>query len=109
MRKYKFIGPQVDVPAPEHGTSNWHMDMIRDTYQTLYGMNDINNFAVVTGKTSNMGGILESDKARGGGVYYSMKKMLLNEQFKSCREKYNLTEGFKDKEVIINGFGVMGS
>lgn len=53
-------------------------------------MNDINMFAVVTGKTANMGGILESDKSRGGGVYYSMKHLLLDDEFKSCRKKYNL-------------------
>lgn len=71
-------------------------------------MNDINTFAVVTGKTANMGGILESDKSRGGGVYYSMKHILLDKEFENCRKKYNLDYGLDNKEVIINGFGVMG-
>ena len=72
-------------------------------------MNDINMFAVVTGKTANMGGILESDKSRGGGVYYSMKQLLLNPEFENCRKKYNLSKGLDNKEVIIHGFGVMGT
>ena len=52
MAKYNFIGPGIDVPAPEEGSSSWHMDIIKDTYHTLYGFNDINRMAVVTGKSN---------------------------------------------------------
>ena len=32
MRKYNFIGPGIDVGAPEEGSTNKHMDIIADTY-----------------------------------------------------------------------------
>lgn len=40
--KYGYIGPGVDVPSTEEGSRAWHMDLLKDTYQTLYGLNDIN-------------------------------------------------------------------
>ncbi len=57
MSKYNFIGPGIDVPAPEFGSNSHDMDIMADTYHTLYGMNDINTTAVVTGKTSTGGGL----------------------------------------------------
>ena len=38
MTKYNFIGPGRDVPGPDVGTNTWHMDKMKDTYHTLYGM-----------------------------------------------------------------------
>lgn len=38
MVKYNFIGPGIDVPGPDVGTTTWHMDKMKDTYHSLYGM-----------------------------------------------------------------------
>ena len=32
MFKYKFIGPEIDVPGPEQGSTRHHMDYIKDAY-----------------------------------------------------------------------------
>ena len=40
--KYNFIGPGRDVPGPDVGTTTWHMDKMKDTYHSLYGMQDFN-------------------------------------------------------------------
>ena len=42
LAKYNFIGPGRDVPGPDVGTGTWHMDIMKDTYHTLYGMTDFN-------------------------------------------------------------------
>lgn len=38
LAKYNFIGPGIDVPGPDVGTGTWHMDKMKDTYHTLYGL-----------------------------------------------------------------------
>src|SRR3989338_7756243 len=64
-----FIGPEVDVPAPDMGTNEQIMAWIMDTYSQHKG------FAVpgvVTGKPVAVGGPLGRREATGRGVVYTI-------------------------------------
>lgn len=64
-----FIGPEVDVPAPDMGTNEQVMAWIMDTYSQHKG------FAVpgvVTGKPVAVGGTLGRREATGRGVVYTI-------------------------------------
>ena len=37
LAKHGFIGASTDVPGPDVGTTAWHMDIMHDTYRSLYG------------------------------------------------------------------------
>lgn len=64
-----FIGPEVDVPAPDMGTNEQVMAWVMDTYSQHRG------FAVpgvVTGKPVAIGGTLGRRQATGRGVVYTI-------------------------------------
>lgn len=105
LKKYGFIGPGVDVPAPDVGTSAREMSWIKDTYTMLYGMDDISAAACVTGKPISQGGITGRTEATGLGLFFATRDFLNNKGF--C-EKHGITPGVKDKAVIVQGFGNVG-
>jgi glutamate dehydrogenase (NAD(P)+) len=108
MAKYNFIGPGRDVPGPDVGTGTWHMDKMKDTYHTLYGMSDFNQTAIVTGKSIVEGGINGRPESTGLGVFYCIRNILEYPQYTELRAKYNLEKGCQGKRVIIQGFGAVG-
>lgn len=64
-----FIGPEVDVPAPDMGTDEQIMAWVMDTYSQHKG------YAVpeiVTGKPVDIGGTLGRREATGRGVVYAI-------------------------------------
>jgi len=105
LKKYGFIGPGVDVPAPDVGTGAREMSWIKDTYAMLYGMDDIAAPACVTGKPLSQGGIQGRTEATGLGLYYATRDFLNNEDF--CK-KHSIVPGIAGKSVIVQGFGNVG-
>ena len=90
-----FIGPNVDIPAPDVGTNETIMGWMMDTYSNHVGHNEP---AVVTGKPLALGGSQGRREATGAGVAYLIKKYL--EDMKIPVQKAT---------VAIQGFGNVGS
>lgn len=106
LAKKGFIGPGIDVPAPDMGTGQREMGWIKDTYQMLFGNNDINSLGVVTGKPLSQGGICGRAEATGLGVFYGVVEFLNNPQM---LEKVGLTRpGLKDLTFAVQGLGNVG-
>ncbi len=103
--KKRFIGPGIDVPAPDYGTGEREMAWILDTYRILGG-EDINASACVTGKPVEIGGIRGRKEATGRGVYYATRELLQDEEMMN---PINLNPGTKGKTVVIQGLGNVGS
>ena len=100
-----FIGPSIDVPAPDYGTGGQEMAWIYDTYRTFKG-SDIDAAGCVTGKPANLNGIKGRVEATGRGVYYGIRSVV--DQAKDMK-KIGLTAGMAGKKMIIQGLGNVGS
>jgi glutamate dehydrogenase (NAD(P)+) len=105
LHKYGFIGPGIDVPAPDMGTGPREMGWIVDTYRMLFGQSDVNAWACVTGKPLSMGGIDGRTEATGLGLVYIARAFLENKD--ECK-RVGISPGIKDKTVIVQGFGNVG-
>mmetsp|Transcript_14420 Transcript_14420/g.28478 ORF Transcript_14420/g.28478 Transcript_14420/m.28478 type:complete len:421 (+) Transcript_14420:244-1506(+) len=105
LHKYGFLGPGIDVPAPDMGTGPREMSWMKDTYTMLYGQSDLAAAGVVTGKPLNGGGIDGRTEATGLGVYMATKEFLESDFF--CT-KHSFSPGVPGKSVIVQGFGNVG-
>ena len=90
-----FIGPHVDVMAPDLGTNEQTMAWMMDTYSMHEG-NPVPQ--IVTGKPVALGGSAGRKEATGRGVAYLVNRTLDNLNMKS--------EGTR---VVVQGFGNVGS
>ena len=100
-----FIGPSVDVPAPDYGTGAREMAWILDTYQTFKG-GEIDAVGCVTGKPVKQNGIAGRTEATGRGVYYGLREFC---EQKSEMKELGLKPGIAGKTMVIQGLGNVGS
>lgn len=104
LAKKNFIGPGIDVPAPDYGTSAREMSWIVDTYASL-NPGELNAQACVTGKPIAQGGVRGRTEATGLGVYYGIREVCKSEDDMNA---IGLTAGIKGKSVIVQGLGNVG-
>ena len=89
-----FIGPEVDIPAPDVGTGPREMAWIFDTYSMNKGYSVL---GVVTGKPLEIGGSLGRVEATARGAAFCIREAL--------RKQGESVEG---RRVAIQGFGNVG-
>ena len=92
---HRDIGPNVDIPAPDVGTTSAMMDIMNDEYKKLSGCTSNGTF---TGKTVANGGSLGRTEATGYGVSY-MTSLYANQFIPKT----------DNNTYILQGFGNVGS
>jgi glutamate dehydrogenase (NAD(P)+) len=102
--KKNFIGPGIDVPAPDFGTGEREMAWILDTYMTLRP-GEIDGYACVTGKPVSQNGIHGRTEATGRGVVYALNEVC---SYEDDMKGLGLTKGLEGKRVIVQGLGNVG-
>ncbi|MBI4347435.1 MAG: Glu/Leu/Phe/Val dehydrogenase [Elusimicrobia bacterium] len=104
LAKKNFIGPAVDVPAPDYGTGAREMTWIADTYAAL-NPGQIDALGCVTGKPITQGGIRGRTEATGRGLFFGLREALSRaDDMKSL----GLTPGLEGKRVVVQGLGNVG-
>jgi glutamate dehydrogenase (NAD(P)+) len=99
-----FIGPAVDVPAPDYGTGPKEMSWIADTYQALAAQ-DVNSLGCVTGKPIAQGGVRGRTAATGRGVFFAIREACNDA---ADMKQLGLTPGLADKTAVVQGLGNVG-
>ncbi len=90
-----FIGPDVDIPAPDVYTNPMIMGWMMDQYSIIRRKLSP---AVITGKPLSMGGSQGRNTATGTGAFYVLQAMMT---------KFDRTP--QDTTVAVQGFGNAGS
>ena len=90
-----FIGPEVDIPAPDVYTNPQIMAWMVDEYSVLQQRN---SFGVMTGKPLNIGGSLGRNTATGRGCVYTVRE---------AAERIGLD--LNNSTTVLQGFGNVGS
>ncbi len=92
---YKFIGPQIDIPAPDVYTTPQIMAWIVDEYSKMAGHNE---FGTVTGKPLEVWGSQGRNDSTAMGAMYVLREA-------AKYRKMNL----KTATVAVQGFGNAGN
>ena len=99
-----FIGPGIDVPAPDFGTGEREMAWIMDTYMTMTP-EKLDVAACVTGKPIAEEGVEGRQEATGRGIYFGLREVCRTaEDMKAL----GLQPGLAGKSVAVQGFGNVG-
>jgi glutamate dehydrogenase (NAD(P)+) len=88
------IGPEMDIPAPDVGTSPREMAWIFDTFSMHKGYSVL---GVVTGKPLEVGGSLGRVEATARGAAFCLREAL--------RER---DRSLRDCRIVVQGFGNVG-
>ncbi|MBU0980420.1 MAG: Glu/Leu/Phe/Val dehydrogenase [Nanoarchaeota archaeon] len=91
---HQFLGPDVDIPAPDVYTTSQVMDWMRDEYEKI---TKTSSPAVITGKSLKNGGSLVRDVSTALGGAMVLRELMAEKK---------LT--MKDASVAVQGFGNAG-
>jgi glutamate dehydrogenase (NADP+) len=89
-----FIGPDVDIPAPDMYTNERIMGWMMDEYSTIRRKHEP---AVITGKPVSMGGCVGRSDATGRGAYYCIRELA---------KKHGMNPS--ETTIAVQGFGNAG-
>lgn len=104
LAKKNFIGPGLDVPAPDYGTGEREMAWVADTFAAM-NPGQIDALACVTGKPVTQGGIRGRREATGRGLYYALREACSQKQE---MQKLGLPAGIEGKRLVVQGLGNVG-
>ncbi len=90
-----FIGPDLDIPAPDLGTDEQTMAWVMDTYSMTQGKSVP---GVVTGKPLIVGGSAGRKEATGRGIVYVL--------YQAAKR---LGQELRGRKLAVQGFGNVGS
>src|SRR3990167_1885073 len=90
-----FIGPDLDIPAPDLGTDEQTMAWMMDTYSMTQGKSVP---GVVTAKPLLVGGSAGRREATGRGIVYAV-----------YHAAHRLGQNLQGLKVVVQGFGNVGS
>jgi glutamate dehydrogenase (NAD(P)+) len=102
--KKNFIGPGVDVPAPDYGTGEREMAWIVDTYLAMHP-GTLDGLGCVTGKPVTQGGVRGRREATGRGLFFAVREAT---SFADDMKALGLTPGITGKRVVVQGLGNVG-
>ncbi|MBW2976451.1 Glu/Leu/Phe/Val dehydrogenase [Candidatus Woesearchaeota archaeon] len=91
---YRFLGPEVDIPAPDVNTTPQIMAWMLNEYEKIIGKHAP---GFITGKPVEIGGSLVRNISTALGGYFVLKEVLKNRNL-----------DMKDMKVAVQGFGNAG-
>ncbi len=90
---FNYLGPQIDVPAPDVNTTPEIMGWMMDEYDKI---TESKNPAFITGKKIEDGGSEGRDKSTAMGAFY-----IIQEKYKEVKNKQEI-------KIAVQGFGNAG-